>query len=90
MKRYCVTGINRLTGEREIISPPCSYENANTIRARLMATKPQKRAYTRPQTAEYPKQLNLFTNTLISGIDNTDYPQAKRKRLHELLPRFDR
>lgn len=64
MKRYCVTAINRLTGERQIISTPCSRENADAIRARLVKTKPGKRPYTNPLTVEYPKQLNLFTKTL--------------------------
>ena len=60
-KDYCVTAISRLTGERVIVSGRCSKENADQIRARLMATKPGKRPYTYPLTVEYPKQLNLFT-----------------------------
>lgn len=64
MKRYCVTAINRLSGEREIISQPCNREDANAIHARLVKTKPEKRPYTYPLTVEYPKQLNLFTKTL--------------------------
>lgn len=64
MKRYCVTAINRLTGEREIISPPCSYERANAIRIHLMVIKPGKRPCINPRTMEYPKQLNLFTKNL--------------------------
>ncbi|MBR4592591.1 MAG: hypothetical protein IKO35_05225 [Elusimicrobiaceae bacterium] len=60
-KRHCVTAISRLTGERVIVSGACSKENAETIRARLMATKPGKRAYTYPLVVEYPTQLNLFT-----------------------------
>lgn len=63
-KKYCVTAINRLTGQREIISGACSKENADAIRARMMATKPGKRPYTYPLTVEYPKQLNLFTKQL--------------------------
>lgn len=34
-KKYCVTAINRLTGQREIISGACNKENADAIRARL-------------------------------------------------------
>lgn len=64
MKRYCVTAINRLSGEREIISKPCSRDIAKAIRDRLVKTRPGKRPYTHPITMEYPKQLNLFTNTL--------------------------
>lgn len=64
MKRYCVTAINRLTGRREIISQPCRIEDANAIRDRLKGVKSGERPYTHPRTAEYPKQLNLFTNTL--------------------------
>ena len=64
VRKYCVTAINRLTGQREIISGACSKENADAIRARLMATKSGNRPYTHPQTVEYPKQLNLFTKDL--------------------------
>lgn len=49
---------------REIISQPCSRDEADAIRARLMSTKSEKRPYTQPQTAEYPQQLNLFTKQL--------------------------
>lgn len=61
MKRYCVTAINRLTGEREILTPPCSSENADNILLRLSNVKSKNRPYTHPRKAEYPKQLNLFT-----------------------------
>lgn len=63
-KKFCITAINRLTGMREIISQPCSRDEADAIRARLMSTKSEKRPYTQPQTAEYPQQLNLFTKQL--------------------------
>lgn len=64
MKRYCVTAVNRLTGQREIITPPCSLENANAICYRMKETKAKKRSYTYPKAVEYPKQLNLFTKKL--------------------------
>lgn len=64
-EKYCITAINRLTGEREIISKayPDKAE-AETAYKKLMGTKPGKRPYKYPQIAVYPKQLNIFTNQL--------------------------
>ena len=63
-RKYCVTAISRLSDKREIVSVPCSKAEAEKIRARLMATKPGNRPYTRPEVSEYPQQLNLFTKQL--------------------------
>lgn len=64
-EKYCITAINRLTGEREIISK--SYPNkaaAETAYKKLTGLKPGKRPYKYPRIAVYPKQLNIFTNQL--------------------------
>ena len=37
--RWTVTGVNRLTGERESITIPCQYEQANAIYERLKAKR---------------------------------------------------
>lgn len=63
-KDFCVTAINRLTGEREIISGHLTKSKAGIERAHLIAIRPEKRPYIYPLTAEYPKQLNLFSNNL--------------------------
>jgi len=73
MKRYCVTAINRLTGERQIISPPCSRENgymncyADLTDAEVfrwwLSKKGIKQWY-----AENKKQYKLFSDEEINGL----------------------
>ena len=63
-KDFCLTAINRLTGERERISGHLTKSKAESERARLVTIRPEKRPYIYPLVAEYPKQLNLFSNNL--------------------------
>lgn len=44
---YVVTGISRLTGQRERITPPCFHATASTIRDREMRRPARKRVYLR-------------------------------------------
>lgn len=43
--RWCVTGINRLTGEREAVTLPCQEEQARQIFEREKSKRARKRAY---------------------------------------------
>ena len=44
---YVVTGVSRLTGQRERITPPCFHATASTIRDREMRRPARKRVYLR-------------------------------------------
>ena len=45
--RWTVTGVNRLTGERESITIPCQYEQANAIYEKTKAKRASQRSYIR-------------------------------------------
>jgi hypothetical protein len=49
MKRnlYVVTGVSRLTGQREVLTPPCFYATAKEIRDGEMRKPARKRVYLR-------------------------------------------
>lgn len=57
---WCVTARNRLTGEREIITPPCSKEKAEEAKLLLGISRSSDRAYTHPKVELYNPQLELF------------------------------
>ncbi len=46
---WCVTGINRLNGLREVISSPCKKETALELCKKQVRIAPGKRAYTYPK-----------------------------------------
>lgn len=45
MKRYCITGVSKLTRQREVISVPCSKVNASAILTREKRKAARRRAY---------------------------------------------
>lgn len=48
-ERWCVTGVSRLTGERVVISSPCSRENAIGLVGKELRIPPKKRCYIYPK-----------------------------------------
>lgn len=60
MGNYCVTAISRLSGEREVITPPRSRKTAEKIRDNLKKVRAGRRDYTWPKVQPYDRQLNLF------------------------------
>lgn len=54
MKQYCITGVNRLTRERQVITTPCSLSNAISILKREKAKSPKKREWIRLKINVYP------------------------------------
>lgn len=54
MKQYCITGINKLTRKREVVTVPCSLPNAVGILKREKAKAPHRRAYTHLKIQLYP------------------------------------
>lgn len=58
--KYCVTARNRLTGEREIISPPCSREKAEEAKLKYGLSRSSKRPFTHPKVELYNPQTNIF------------------------------
>ena len=51
--KYCVTARNRLTGEREVMTPPISKAQANDVKMKYANMKGQKKAYTHPKVEPY-------------------------------------
>ena len=45
MRRYQITGINKLTREREVVCVPCSTANAEMIFQREKMKSPRRRDY---------------------------------------------
>lgn len=64
---YCVTGRNRLTGEREIISNPCKKEEADQIKMDYCNMLGDKKPYTYPKVELYNPQLDLFKNNAVQS-----------------------
>lgn len=57
---YCVTARNRLTGEREVLTPSCSKEKEEEVKLKYGLSRSSKRPYTHPKVELYPpKQLIL-------------------------------
>ena len=54
MKKYCITGKNRITRQREVITIPCSLQNAVDILAREKKKPAKKRSYLDLRIAVYP------------------------------------
>lgn len=65
--RYCVTGRNRLTGEREIISKPLNYEKAEQIKMDYCNMLGEKKPYTYAKVELYNPQLDLFKNNAVQS-----------------------
>lgn len=65
MRQYCVTGVSKLSDQREILTPPCSRQNALHILNREKAKPLRDRDYTLLRMEDYnqPVQLPIrFTN----------------------------
>ena len=52
--RYCITGINRMTRQRDILTPPCSMEKAVKIMNRELCKPASKREYLYLRREAYP------------------------------------
>lgn len=61
VKKYCVTALNPITGEREVVTPPCSRDTAMSIVSRERGKSHKKRTYKSPRVECYPPS-NLFLN----------------------------
>lgn len=61
MRQFCVTGVSKLSGEREVLTPPCSRSNALKILNREKAKRLRDRDYTllRMEDYNHPIQLKL-------------------------------
>lgn len=57
---YCVTARNRLTGEREIVTPPCTKSKAEEAKLKYGISRSSDRPYTHPKVELYNPQLELF------------------------------
>ena len=64
---YCVTGRNRLTGEREIISKPIKKEEADQIKMDYCNMLGEKKPYTYAKVELYNPQLDLFKNNAVQS-----------------------
>lgn len=64
---YCVTGRNRLTGEREIISKPIKKEKADQIKMDYCNMLGEKKPYTYPKVELYNPQLDLFKDHAVQS-----------------------
>lgn len=60
MKRYQITGINRLTHQRETVTVPCSKANAVAILQREKRKSSAKRDYIYLKLEVCPPQATLF------------------------------
>ncbi len=59
-KKYYVTAISRLTGEREVVSLKCSLMDAEQIRERMVKTRARKRSYIYPRVmVDFAKNLQI-------------------------------
>lgn len=59
---YCVTGINRMTDERQIISRPMPKEQAEAARERYAKVNVKNKPYSHCKVELYSPQLELFNN----------------------------
>lgn len=58
--KFCVTARNRLTGVREIVTPPCSREKAESAKLKLCSSRGSRRPLTYQKVEPYNPQLELF------------------------------
>ena len=56
---YCVSAINRLTREREIVTPECSKENAQKVLQMVLSVHPRKRSWLYPRVELYTRHLQF-------------------------------
>lgn len=59
---YCLTGRNRLTGEREIISRPMTRKDAEATRLRYARMPARSKPYTHSKVEKYLPWPHLFNN----------------------------
>ena len=52
--KYCVTARNRLTGDRDIITPPCTRVQAIDAKLKFIMKKTSRKAYVYPKVEIYP------------------------------------
>jgi hypothetical protein len=58
MKQYCITGINKLTREREVVTVPCSLPTAIDILKREKGKPSHRQSYLKLKIESYPPQYN--------------------------------
>ena len=58
--KYVVTGVNKLTGEREPVTKPHSEWETRGLRDKLAAKQHSKSAYNRLKVEPAVSELNLF------------------------------
>lgn len=58
---YCVTAKNRLTGQREVLTPPLSKEKAEEVKLKYGISRSSKRPYTHPKVELYPPPETVRT-----------------------------
>ena len=58
-QKYVVTAINKLTRERDIISPECSYDKAKEAIDRFLKTKHKDCPYIFPRLAVYNPKIKM-------------------------------
>jgi len=57
--KYCVTARNRLTGKRDVITPPLSLQKAQDAKQNFGISRSSKRPYTHPKIELYPPPWEL-------------------------------
>lgn len=60
MTKYVVTALNKITGEREIVSRPMSKEDAERVREKFASKVGPGKAYIRSRVNVYCPQADLF------------------------------
>ena len=61
---WCVTGISRLTGERQAITGACTKETAQELCEKQKGIRPRKRVYLRPRV----DRIENFTPPYFGGL----------------------
>jgi hypothetical protein len=56
--KYCVTARNRLTGDRDVLTPPLSKEKAEEVKLKYGISRSSKRPYTHPKVEPYQPRNN--------------------------------
>ena len=56
--RYCVTARNRLTGDRDVLTPPLSLKVAKETKLKFGISRSSDRPYTHPKVELYPPRNN--------------------------------
>ena len=56
--KYCVTARNRLTGDRDVLTPPLSKEKAEEVKLKYGISRSSKRPYTHHKVEPYPPRNN--------------------------------